>query len=212
MHRLEFEDHVGRTLGGPAPGRRSASAYEPPGVASRRPSQERCLDGFLCPEPIRPSSCSTIGRRVHQAQGAPISPAPSYFPSSRAGRLWARPRQLHGAPPSRNTLSLVIIARTMDQAELMSRTIECAEEHVLVGERLITHQKELIHQMLKLGAEVSGYREALARFEQNQTLRVQRMQRHAACGDRKRACRDLHRAVEPTERRAVESFRPGPRP
>ena len=57
----------------------------------------------------------------------------------------------------------------------MSRTIECAEEHVLVGERLIAHQKELIDQMLKLGAEVSGYREALARFEQNQTLRVQRM-------------------------------------
>ena len=55
----------------------------------------------------------------------------------------------------------------MDQAELMSRTIERAEERVL---RLIAHPKELSDQMLKLGAEVSGYREALARFEQNQTL------------------------------------------
>jgi hypothetical protein len=33
----------------------------------------------------------------------------------------------------------------------------------------------LIDQMLKLGVDVSKYREALARFEQNQTLRVQRV-------------------------------------
>ena len=61
-------------------------------------------------------------------------------------------------------LSLLLL-ETMDRAELMSRMLERAEERVLVAERLIAHQRELINQMLKLGADVSGYREALARFD-----------------------------------------------
>jgi hypothetical protein len=59
--------------------------------------------------------------------------------------------------------------------KIIARTLELAEERVLEGDRLIAHQKELIDQMLKLGVDVSVYREALARFEQNQTLRVQRV-------------------------------------
>ena len=57
----------------------------------------------------------------------------------------------------------------------MSPTLERAEERVLEGDRLIARQKELIDRMLKLGVDVSVYREALARFEQNQALRVQRV-------------------------------------
>ena len=59
--------------------------------------------------------------------------------------------------------------------KIIARTLELAEERVLEGDRLIAHQKELIDQMLKLGVDVGVYREALARFEQNQTLRVQRV-------------------------------------
>jgi hypothetical protein len=64
--------------------------------------------------------------------------------------------------------------RAMDR-KIIARTLELAEERVLEGDRLIAHQKELIDQMLKLDVDVSVYREALARFEQNQTLRVQRV-------------------------------------
>ena len=59
--------------------------------------------------------------------------------------------------------------------KIIARTLELAEERVLAGDRLIAHEKELIDQMLKLGVDVSVYQEALARFEQNQTLRVQRV-------------------------------------
>ena len=67
------------------------------------------------------------------------------------------------------------MGRAPSITEIRTRALERAEEHVLEGERLIAHQKELIDQMLKLVTDVSVYREALARFEQNQTLRVQRV-------------------------------------
>ena len=63
----------------------------------------------------------------------------------------------------------------MDYEKFMSPTLERAEERVREGDRLIARQRELIDRMLKLGVDVSVYREALARFEQNQALRVQRV-------------------------------------
>ena len=77
-------------------------------------------------------------------------------------------------PDKLSSVPLHVMLGVMDR-KIIARTLELAEERVLEGDRLIGHQKELIDQMLKLGVDVSKYREALARFEQNQTLRVQRV-------------------------------------
>jgi hypothetical protein len=71
--------------------------------------------------------------------------------------------------------SPTLCSALMDQKIIIDRALVRAEQLVLEGDRLIAQQNELIDQMLKLGVHVSVYREALARFEQNQTLRVQRV-------------------------------------